>query len=314
MEVREALESDIPNIIEVLKASLGEVSSRKTQEVWEFKHVKNPFGKSLVLLAIIENEIVGVRAFMKWKWQLGEKEFIACRAVDTATHPAHQGKGIFKKLTLKALDIAKINGWHFIFNTPNDQSKPGYIKMGWSEIDRVKVQFTPVNYFLKVLPSKKVFDWNLSNNLTENSSELLFKHNQRSKMNGLFTPKNLEFLSWRYMQNPMQKYLVFSNENLFIAAYVKMRGKIREFRVAELIYEEKNQLRHANGIIQEMALEVNAHLISCQPIKLNAKFYNLNLKLGPTLTFKHLNLNNQEQLEVSKIDNWDYSIGDLELF
>ena len=314
MEIREASEIDIPNILRVLKASLGEVSSKKTQEVWEYKHVKNPFGKSLVLLAVIDDEIVGVRAFMKWKWQLGDKEFIACRAVDTATHPNHQGKGIFKKLTLKAIDIAEKNGWHFIFNTPNDQSKPGYLKMGWSEIDRVKVQFTPINYFFKLMPAMKDFDLNSSRQLTENSSELILNHNQRLKAKGLFTPKDLNFLLWRYMHNPMQDYIVYSSENLFIAAYVKMRGKLKEFRVAELIYRNKQALSLANSVIQNLAIRSFAHIISCEPLDTGLTMINLKLKLGPTLTFKNLNLNVGEQEDLNSIDKWQYSIGDLELF
>jgi predicted N-acetyltransferase YhbS len=97
MKIREATEEDIPDILEVLKASLGETSSKKTEDVWKYKHIDNPFGKSMVLVAIEENKIIGVRAFMRWKWQKGDCVFSAFRAVDTATHPKHQGKGIFKK-------------------------------------------------------------------------------------------------------------------------------------------------------------------------------------------------------------------------
>ena len=144
MNIREATQNDIPQILKVLKASLGETSSKKTEEVWRYKHIDNPFGKSLVLVAEEEGEIVGVRAFMRWKWQKGEKIYSAFRAVDTATHPNHQGKGIFKKLTLKALEIGKERGDHFVFNTPNTQSKPGYLKMGWKEVDKLEIQLRPL--------------------------------------------------------------------------------------------------------------------------------------------------------------------------
>ena len=138
MIIREADHTDIPKILNVLKASLGETSSKKTEEVWRFKHIDNPFGESLVLVAEENNYIVGVRAFMRWKWQRGDQVYSAFRAVDTATHPDHQGKGIFKKLTLRALEIGKERGVHFVFNTPNTQSKPGYLKMGWEVVDRLR--------------------------------------------------------------------------------------------------------------------------------------------------------------------------------
>ncbi len=145
MQIREATENDIPGILNVLKASLGESSSKKTEEVWRYKHIENPFGKSLVLIAAENEEIIGVRAFMRWQWQKEDKVYSAFRAVDTATHPSHQGKGIFKKLTLKALEIGKERGDHFVFNTPNTQSKPGYIKMGWKEVDKLKIQLRLLN-------------------------------------------------------------------------------------------------------------------------------------------------------------------------
>ncbi len=130
MLIREATEQDIPEILRVLKASLGETSSKKTESVWRYKHVDNPFGKSLVLVAVENDKIIGVRALMRWNWQLGNQIFSAYRAVDTATHPKHQGKGIFKKLTLRAIEMAKEQRDNFIFNTPNTQSLPGYLKMG----------------------------------------------------------------------------------------------------------------------------------------------------------------------------------------
>ncbi|MDH5380092.1 MAG: hypothetical protein OEW75_04520, partial [Cyclobacteriaceae bacterium] len=33
---------------------------------------------------------------------------------------------------------------HFIFNTPNEKSRPGYLKMGWVDAGRLPVYFRPV--------------------------------------------------------------------------------------------------------------------------------------------------------------------------
>jgi len=130
MEIREAKETDISEIVKVLKASLGEDQLELSEKVWHYKHIDNPFGKSIVLIAVENEKIIGVRAFMRWEWKYASNKYSALRAVDTATHPQHQGKGIFKKLTLKAVELAKSNNDNFIFNTPNEQSRPGYLKMG----------------------------------------------------------------------------------------------------------------------------------------------------------------------------------------
>src|SRR5680860_587937 len=132
MIIREAKEVDIPEIVKVLRASLGEQDLPLSEGIWNYKHVKNPFGRSLVLVAEENGVIAGVRAFMCWEWQCLNKSYATYRAVDTATHPNYQGQGIFKKLTLKAIELAKEQGVQFIFNTPNEQSRPGYLKMGWA--------------------------------------------------------------------------------------------------------------------------------------------------------------------------------------
>ena len=99
MQIKKASKEDLPEIIKVLKASLGENDLPLSEEIWNYKHRDNPFGKSIMLVAEKDNKIAGVRALMRWEWKVGERNYSAFRAVDTATHPDFQGKGIFKKLT-----------------------------------------------------------------------------------------------------------------------------------------------------------------------------------------------------------------------
>ena len=65
------------------------------------------------------------------------------RAVDTATVPEFQGRGIFTRLTLDALDELRDDGVDLVFNTPNANSLPGYLKMGWQEVGRLPVVVRP---------------------------------------------------------------------------------------------------------------------------------------------------------------------------
>ena len=144
MFIRKATSEDIPAIVQLLKASLGDVSSTKSVAYWNWKHVDNPFGPSPVLVAEEDGDLIGVRAFMRGDWVQDGKVYRALRAVDTATHPAHQGKGIFKILTLQLVQDASNAGFDFIFNSPNAQSTPGYLKMGWEVWGKVPVHIRPV--------------------------------------------------------------------------------------------------------------------------------------------------------------------------
>lgn len=312
MQLREATPQDIPGIISVLRASLGESKLQKSEKIWTYKHIDNPFGKSLVLLAIENNVIIGVRAFMRWEWQLGDKVFSAFRAVDTATHPDHQGKGVFKKLTLKAIEIAKDQGDHFIFNTPNSQSKPGYLKMGWQEVEKLKIQIIPVNPFKWKFGSIKNH-YSVSKDISNPDFEkLIMDYNAEKKIEQtFFTPKSIEFLKWRYETNPLQNYQVRATQNFYCAAYVKQHEKFKELRVVENIFKNKLGSILAWEYIKKLSKKYGVQVITSHTGKF-APVINFRGNFGPMLTVKKLNLN--DNIALVNLNNWAYTLGDLELF
>ena len=100
----------------------------------EWKHVDNVFGPSPAWVAVAGDEIIGYRAFVRWELYDAERRWRAVRAVDTATHPDHQRRGVFRTLTLHALDALATDSVELVFNTPNDHSRPGYLAMGWQTV------------------------------------------------------------------------------------------------------------------------------------------------------------------------------------
>ncbi|SDS79480.1 Acetyltransferase (GNAT) domain-containing protein [Gillisia sp. Hel1_33_143] len=313
MIIREGTSSDTKEIISVLKASLGESKLPKTEEIWQFKHFDNPFGKSLILLAEEDDKIVGVRAFMRWQWQMGNKVFSAYRAVDTATHPNYQGKGIFKNLTLRALEIAKENGDHFIFNTPNSQSLPGYIKMDWKKVNKLKVHLAPVNP-INFIRSKKDHQYFIQKNRNESSfDELVRNFNAiNASRPELFSVKSSEYLAWRYENNPLQKYDVRSDDDFYLATYIKKHKKFNELRIVEQIYIDKKGLKKLNDEIKLLTKNLNVHVITNS--KKLPNILQLSGNLGPILTLRNLNFDKAMNDELLDLNNWNYTIGDLELF
>ncbi|SOC80321.1 Acetyltransferase (GNAT) domain-containing protein [Salinimicrobium sediminis] len=313
MEIREATEIDIPKIVLVLKASLGEDQLKLSEEVWKFKHTNNPLGKSIVLVAVKNEKIVGVRALMRWQWQQGSKRFSALRAVDTATHPEHQGKGIFKKLTLKAVDVAKSSNDNFIFNTPNEQSRPGYLKMGWEQVGNIYVGIKPSLSFLK--PQKIDQVYNVEKKISQFQLEGLCQtwNKKLESKPGLFTPKSADMLKWRYEDNPLQSYEVVSDIGFYLAAYVKNRGWLKELRIADFLYDENIvKKKNLQEIIDKVVTKFSCHLISFSPNLIQLSGIKGNL--GPILTLNVLNLKKEEKEDFLKVYNWNNSLGDLELF
>jgi len=142
--VRPYEDSDLDGVLGVLKAALGEPPGlQRTPELFRWKHLDNPFGRSLMLVAEIDGHIAGFRALMRWDLETPHGIIRCGRAVDTATHPDFQRRGIFKRLTMNAIDAATADGVDMIFNTPNAKSGAGYMKMGWSEVGPIGIMIRP---------------------------------------------------------------------------------------------------------------------------------------------------------------------------
>lgn len=312
MIIRAPHENDTAAIIELLQLSLGESKLKKTQTIWEFKHTKNPFGVSPVFLAEENTILVGIRAFMQWRWQLGDIVWTSYRAVDTGTHPDYQGKGIFKKLTLYALDYVSQFGECFVFNTPNNKSRPGYLKMGWQEVAKIKVAFLPISIFsLSYLFYKKKYENSISEFQLE---QLCSNHNSNLKSkNVLFTPKSAAYLKWRYQENPLQDYIVVSTSDYYIAMYVKKHRFFNELRVVETISVFDGKIRsHIRSMVYQYAFQNCCFLITTSDKELFS--FRIYGSYGPKLTFKSLTPSDAFIAKALDIKNWSYSLGDLELF
>ena len=128
-------ESDVLPVLDLLRAALGEPPLlRRTPELFAWKHFDNPFGRSLAVVAESDDLIVGLRAFMRWDLVTPAGDTLRCvRAVDTATHPDYQRRGIFRRLTEETLELALAENMDLVFNTPNEKSGAGYLSMGWTK-------------------------------------------------------------------------------------------------------------------------------------------------------------------------------------
>ncbi|MFD2036619.1 GNAT family N-acetyltransferase [Belliella marina] len=313
MDFRAAKLEDIPGIVSLLRLSLGEKLLPKSEAFWVWKHIDNPFGASLVLLAIDKGDIVGVRAFMRWEWVYQGKVLKALRAVDTAVHPDYQGQGLFTRLTKKLLEDAKNEGFDFIFNTPNSKSIQGYYKMGWEKFGSIPINVQFNGLFVKkstqVMPNIDV--------------ELFLKTIDRIKMDseGISKKCNVEFLEWRYLKCPLHTYHFSTDGETYLLIYRFRETSFgTEMRIVEMISLKKidrQGLRLVNEEIKRIQTQVKVNyttnISSGHGFLLGGIFSLPKLPIGPILTIRDLNLGRLRHGIFDK-SNWDYSLGDLELF
>ncbi len=215
IHVRMYRDEDLPAVLELLRASLGESPLlQRTPQLFRWKHIDNPFGRSVILVAEVNDTIVGLRAFMRWQLDHGGHLIECGRAVDTATHPGYLRRGIFKRLTMEALEVAHEVGLQLIFNTPNEQSRPGYLKMGWSDVGPIRVLIRP--HPTRLLHARRESFPNLDelappatpiDSDWRPADDPAYGHSDaESARTGLRTPRSSPYLKWRFAAHPKARY------------------------------------------------------------------------------------------------------------
>lgn len=89
----------------------------------------NIYGRSIIVVVYLDGKPVAARGL--WRNDIDGKE--AYQPGSTCVLPICRGKGIFKEMTLQA--ISKLPSTAIIYNFPNPNSFPGYMKMGWNLVN-----------------------------------------------------------------------------------------------------------------------------------------------------------------------------------
>jgi len=278
-------EKDVDEIIKLLNANF---ETNHTKEAFLWKHFENPFGKSYGLLAIDENKIVGLRMFMRWEFLCDKRVVNSIRPVDTCTDHEYRGQGLFKKITLEGLQNIQ-EEYELVFNTPNSNSRPGYLKMGWKAIEN------NFNYKVGIINLLKKGE----NFQHISSSEIDF---QKSWIEEVPCQTNIssEYLGWRY-KDEEYKIANFDDKSIVIYKLAMLKG------IQSII------LVDSLGVQQEMKNKLTG---ICSRNNAKAIYYLDNVK-NKSLNFL-INFNRGSQTVVRKDDGLGlgskiaFSVGDLE--
>lgn len=239
---------DEDEVLALLGATRGSVPTDGDRRFFDWKHRDSPFGASPAWVAEADDRIVGFRIFMRWEFLRDGVVVRAVRAVDTATHPDYQGRGIFTKLTMHSLHELAADGVSFVFNTPNDKSRPGYLKMGWKVVTVLPVLARPRSLASAArllgarVPAEK---WSLPTSAGapiqevlaegEGVTELLASLGRR---HGLVTRLGPEYLAWRYGFEPLhyRALLVGNRVEEGLAVFrIRRRGSATEAAICEVL-------------------------------------------------------------------------------
>lgn len=247
MTIRRATPDDDPAIVGLLADTLGWDNDERHHQLFVWKHRENPFGPTPGWVAVDERGLVGSRTLMRWRFEAGPESLQAVRPVDTATHPRARGRGVFRALTLRAVAELTAEGVDLAFNTPNGQSLPGYLSMGWRPAGRVPLSINIGN--LRRVPQIALARheagglWSLPTSCGEDAASVL---DSTDEVSGLLAQRrvdsrirselSVEYLRWRY-GSPTVKYRAMllgrSPEEGLVFFRLRDRGGVAEAVIAE---------------------------------------------------------------------------------
>jgi hypothetical protein len=235
-------EKDLNETVKLIQKGLD---SSYSNSFFNWKHLDNPYGKSYGLVARERDKIVGLRMFMYWDFfcYKQNKKIKAIRPVDTVVGQEQRGKGLFKRLTLQGLEDCK-QEYDLIFNTPNNKSLPGYLKMGWEEIVE-----TPSFKLGALYPYKN----QLSLKYVEIEEINLIKETQCTCQ----TNWNNDFLNWRYKSDDYKK-VIFENDSTHFLVY--KISSIKRIKMI-VIYEISGKRENFSTMLHSLAAQLKIYLV-----------------------------------------------------
>jgi len=323
IEIRAAGPSDRPAVLDLMAASLGWSSDGRHEAFFDWKHAQNPFGPSPAWVAVDGGEVVGFRTFLRWEHRTPEGRVLpAVRAVDTATRPSHQGRGIFRRLTLQALDDLRAEGVAFVFNTPNDRSRPGYLKMGWTAVGRLDagVRVTSPASVARLARARVPADlWSVPSQGGRPAPEVLADPGLADLLasappaRGLATRHTPDYLRWRYGFAPLAYRAVTLGHDVLsgLAVFrVRRRGAARECALCDVIAPEGDS-RVQRTLVRTVAHQCDAdYLIRIGARAVDRSGFVRAPGQGPVLTWCAL----ADDAPGGRPEDWALALGDVELF
>lgn len=320
--VRRAGRQDDQAVLALLSRSLGWVPDELHAAFFDWKHRANPFGSSPSWVAVDGDRVAGFRTFLRWEFEHPDGTVAAVRAVDTATHPDYRGRGIFRRLTLHAVEALGDDDARFVFNTPNERSRPGYVKMGWQDVGRLAIRVRPraLSTLRRTLRARTAADmWSLPCEDGMPAREALTRPEEIQALlasqpppTGLRTRRTAGYLLWRYGFEPLAYRALAPDGDVSegLALFrLRRRGPATEVLVGEVLAAEADTRIRRRLLGQVLRCSGADHAVCAARDARRVGSYLPLPRQGPRLTWRGLT----PSATCPPLSAWRLSLGDVEL-
>jgi len=285
------------------------------QDYWNWRFLKNPFGKPLIQLCWDNKQLVSVYLVHPLSLEIDKTVTKSLFSMFTMTDQNYSGKGIMTKLANQIFDRAKKNHFSSIMGFANENSRYLFIKkLNFKEITIMKECIIRV-------PENITESSNLCTKITKfNDSFSVFYNDLRNEIPSIKIPRTSRFLNWRYIEHPTnlyQCYKIESDEKILgyfiLKNYDGKKGHIIDFlliddcNVFDMMICQAMKFCKINKLpILTFWLNQSTPIYRCLK---KYKFYENPMDVF--LVFKSLN---DEPKDIANIDNWYLTMGDSDVF
>ncbi len=251
--VRPFRRDDTPGVRRVLEASYGQKAT--PAEIYEWWSLGCPCAHPGFMVAESNGLIVGVQPMEIFQYRDAQASFKGGMLTGVAVHPDFRRRGIFSALVRACEEEAWRQGAAFVGTMPNDRSRPGFLKLGYTDLGRrtLLVRLVkPRGGQARSVPVAgnalgTVAEWIQSrfkplaaepgmivrsvNGVIPEMSELAAKH--ASLFPGLRIQRTSEWWRWRFFEAPVRAYRILecrdhNGELAGLAVYtIKFKGRYK---------------------------------------------------------------------------------------
>lgn len=186
-----------------LLSSVFTDTNKFTIDFLNWQYAQNPMGKVVGYDAFVGEELAGHYVTIPVVYTLYGEQKKGLLSLNTATHPKHQGKGLFTQLASKTYELAASMGYEFVIGVANQNSTHGFLKkLGFYliapldvkiGIGKINLENDSATYKWKALWNKESINWRLANPSIKyhKQKNALLAHTGKMRIHAVMSQSNL---------------------------------------------------------------------------------------------------------------------------
>lgn len=208
MEIRRFTPSDKSSIYNLFEESFGKPIN---EEFWRWRYIDNPFKKRPLIDLMWDGDVLAGH-YALWPLEMSYNGNVveAAMSMTTMTKPSYSGLGIFTTLARKSYERAKDeHGIELIWGFPNKNSHYGFItKLNWKDIAIIPTLTVKMDLLTKKMNYDNFY---MAEKFTLEDANSVQVNNP---INVLHVNKSEDYLNWRYVMHPTNKYFILKSPEI----------------------------------------------------------------------------------------------------